>query len=818
MFFITKKGKKQEEIGAKEIDNINDKQDYSRTVNNQVYQNIITNRVVKEAEDALEVTKTLLDSVKDINIEMEKHNQHIDKTVNVSSSVGAFSEEVNASVDETMEVIENTMDKAKEGQRSFNEVVSSIDSVHNTVNNMKDVLEQLSNKSVKIKGIVDTIKGIAKTTHLLSLNANIEAARAGEAGKGFSVVAAEVKKLAESSSSSADEIDNIISEITKVNEETLNVINEGVDKVINSMKTAENAGNVIDDVMKSIERTKDISKQISGAVKDQADKNQYMITVIDELVKVSEAVRSFNENIAINTDRQKASLMTLKHSINNLNQLSNTNIDKSKMIKTEFLMPVSPIQTFDPAMSGDINGSNVLSQINVGLAQFGLGTEVIGAIARSWFVENDNITWNFNLRKDVKFHNGRNITAADVKFSYERILSRKVDSINRWFLSMIQGSDEFYNGIAKDVSGIIVTGQHTLKIILKYPYNSFINNLAHDSCCILPKEEIEIISYKPVGAGPYRFVMDDKEKKEIILEKFENYVLGEALIDVIRIKYDDENLAEKFLNGELDYISLDAENKDLLTKKGYSIGQTECIGMRFLPFNFDSNNPIVHSKEARQGLNYCIDKDRIIKEAFGGLETPANGAFPSSLLSNTRGVGYNRNLSKAKELIRKSGITSPSMTVPIAKNGVKKEMHKQVVKILSENLKEIGITLKVIEVEGTEYYGDETLRKSDMIIYGWLGDSGTADNYIEPLVDVSNAANRSRYNNPAVMEFLEEAKKTRNPYRYKELLLRIESELVEDAPWISLCNICVSYAYQKNVKGLRVHPSNIVKLADAWKE
>lgn len=279
-----------------------------------------------------------------------------------------------------------------------------------------------------------------------------------------------------------------------------------------------------------------------------------------------------------------------------------------------------------------------------------------------------------------------------------------------------------------------------------------------------------------------------------------------------------ENLTEKFLNGELDYINFDGSNKDLLTKKGYGIGQAECVGMRFIPFNFNSSNPIVHSKEARQAINYCIDKDRIIKEAFGGLETPANGAFPASLLSNTSLAGYNRNLSKAKELIRKSGITSLSMTMAVAKSGGRKKNHEQIAEILGGNLKEIGITLKVIEVEGTEYYGDETLRKSDMIIYGWLGDSGTADNYIEPLVDVSNAANRSKYNNPTVMELLEEAKKTRNPYTYKELLNRIENELVGDAPWVSLSNICASYAYQKNVKGLRVHPSNIVKLGDAWKE
>lgn len=814
MFFKKKSSQEQELALTSIIENEIKPKDISK----QVYQNIIAKRVSNEAEEALEVTEILLKSVEDINIEMDKHSEHILKTVDVSSEVGAFSEEVNAGVDETMKVIEDTLSKAKLGQESVNNVITSIENVQYTVENMKGTILELAEKSNRIKGILDTIKGIAKTTHLLSLNANIEAARAGESGRGFAVVAGEVKKLAESSSKSADEIDRIINDITKVTETTLNIIIEGTDKVLSSTSIAEAAGDTINDMMDSVQRTKDISAQISTAVRQQVNKNQNLIAVIDEMVQVAEKVKSFNENISVNADRQKAALNNLKGTITNLNKLSSIENTEKQSVKTRFTMSASSLKTFDPSMATQINDSNILTPINLGLVQFGPGTEVISAIAKNWHIESDNITWNFSLRRNMKFHNGRTITANDVKHTYERLLSKKLDSPNRWFLSMIKGADDFYNGKSNEVAGIVVNGEYNLKIVLEYPYSSFINNLAHCSCAILPKEEFSNIGVKPIGAGPYKFTEWDKTNNEIRLEKFEGYALGEALVDNIIVLCDIENTFEKFEEGTLDYMTVNASNVDKVRAKGYNIDLSQCIGLRFLAFNYRSNNPILKNKYARQAINYCVDKDRIIKEALGGFETVSKGVFPPSVLSNTSLQGYSRNISKARELIKKSGIASGVLTLQVSTNGGNTGFHSRLAVILKENLKEIGIELRIFEVNGAKYYDEESFKKSDLFTYGWLGDSGTADNFIEPLIDINNASNRSKYNNPILMDLINEAKKIRNPYKYREMLCKIENIIVEDAAWVPLSNICVSYTYRNNIKGIKVHPLNIINFSDIWIE
>lgn len=788
-----------------------------KVVNRQKYQNIITQRLYNQAEEVLDMTKMLLKSVEDINIEMEKHGEHVSKTVDVSSEVGAFSQEVSASVEETMNEIEDTLEKAKRGQIAVNNVISSIEIVQDTVESMKNVILELEEKSNKIKGIVDTIKGIAKTTHLLSLNANIEAARAGEAGRGFSVVAGEVKKLAENSSSSADEIDYIISEITKVTDDTLNIIMQGIEKVNESSAVAESAVTVIDEMMSSVEKTRNISNNINTAVKEQADKNQFMVSVINGLVEVSDKVKNFNENMSVNADRQKASLNTLKGTITNLTQMC-TNDNNEEVTKTMFNISIENPKSFDPTRITEMNDTNIVQGIYLGLVKFGSSTEVVGAIARNWHLESDNVTWNFNLRKDMKFHNGRNITARDVKYSFERLLSKEVDSPNRWFLSVIKGANDFYNGNVKEVLGIVVVNDYNIKLILDFPYSSFVNNLAHCSCSILPKEGINSIETEPIGAGPFKFVKWDKINKEIILEKFQGYSLGEALVDNIKFKMEIANPVESFLEGNLDYIAVNGANINKVKEKNYNINLAQCIGSRFITFNHRSSNSLITNREARQAISYCIDRERIIKEALGGSELPAKGPFPTSVLDNKSAVPYSRNMNKARELLKRSGAAANSLTLNIIKTGSNASFHSILASILGENLKELGISLKVVEINSKEYYAEENLKNCDLFVYGWLGDSGTADNFIEPLIDINNASNRSKYNNPKLMDMLEEAKKTKNPYKYKELLCKLENMMIEDAAWIYLSTICTSFACQERVKGLRINPLNLIKYDDMWIE
>jgi len=233
-------------------------------------------------------------------------------------------------------------------------------------------------------------------------------------------------------------------------------------------------------------------------------------------------------------------------------------------------------------------------------------------------------------------------------------------------------------------------------------------------------------------------------------------------------------------------------------------------------FNLNSNNVLIRNKSLRQAINYCIDKEKIIVEGLANTEIAAKGIFPKSIIDNNTLVGYRRDLSKAKELMKKSNINSGTITFPVTKNENKKGLQYMLADIISVNLKEIGITLNVVELDAETY--SKQSGNYDMQLYGWLGDSGTADNFIEPLIDIKNTSIKNTYNNPRLMEMLDAAKKSRNPYKYRELMCNIEKEMVEDAPYIFLSHICVSYALSNKIKGLKVHSLNMINLENIWKE
>jgi len=144
--------------------------------------------------------------------------------------------------------------------------------------------------------------------------------------------------------------------------------------------------------------------------------------------------------------------------------------------------------------------------------------------------------------------------------------------------------------------------------------------------------------------------------------------------------------------------------------------------------------------------------------------------------------------------------------------------HEKISGILKENLKEIGIKVKTCEVKGDYFDNSFSNSNCDLFLYGWIGDSGTSDNFIQPLIDKGSVMNYGKYHNQEILEMLERARKTKNPYKYNELMNDIESKIIDDAPWIFLSTICSSYAIKNNIKGLKVHPLEIVEFNDIWIE
>ena len=119
----------------------------------------------------------------------------------------------------------------------------------------------------------------------------------------------------------------------------------------------------------------------------------------------------------------------------------------------------------------------------------------------------DGLTWTFHLRQDTKFHNGREVVAADFKYGWERLTDPANKSNYQTLLSMVKGYDEMTAGTAKQLSGVVATDKYTLTVTLTSPFADFPMITAMVQCSPIPKEEVDkdaaAFAEKPVGNGPF---------------------------------------------------------------------------------------------------------------------------------------------------------------------------------------------------------------------------------------------------------------------------------------------------------------------------
>ncbi|MBI4640351.1 MAG: hypothetical protein HY731_06635, partial [Candidatus Tectomicrobia bacterium] len=160
--------------------------------------------------------------------------------------------------------------------------------------------------------------------------------------------------------------------------------------------------------------------------------------------------------------------------------------------------------TLDPALMMNIYAYTISQQIFDGLVQFDGDLNVIPAIADFWEGSRDGRTWTFQLKKGVKFHNGREVTAQDFVYSFTRLLDPKVKSPIANLLSDIKGARNFLKGEVEQVDGLKALEKYTLQIELEEPFAPFLSILAMANVKVVPKETVENgIQTRPVGTGPF---------------------------------------------------------------------------------------------------------------------------------------------------------------------------------------------------------------------------------------------------------------------------------------------------------------------------
>ncbi|GIO04111.1 methyl-accepting chemotaxis protein [Brevibacillus reuszeri] len=279
-------------------------------------------QLTASAEQTSSATEQVATAVQEVAISAEKQTAGIDHNVDSLQEISSGVTRIVESVHLLTELAKHTTDQANEGGNSVNLVMGQMSSIHESVEKSDHMIKSLYDRSKEIGSISEVISGISQQTNLLALNAAIEAARAGEHGKGFSVVATEVRLLAEQSQESAKQISELITEIQKETKESVENMEKVKQDVANGLELSTDTIHKFEQIMESTKQTTPHIDEVSVIAQQIVAAVQEVKETANQLAMIAKGNAETAEEVAASTEEQLASMQEISASAQSLSALS----------------------------------------------------------------------------------------------------------------------------------------------------------------------------------------------------------------------------------------------------------------------------------------------------------------------------------------------------------------------------------------------------------------------------------------------------------------------------------------------------------------
>ena len=485
-------------------------------------------------------------------------------------------------------------------------------------------------------------------------------------------------------------------------------------------------------------------------------------------------------------------------------------------------------RALDPAFFDDGESAKVACNIYEGLYRYGdENTDVLPSLATALpDISDDGLTYTITLREGVKFHDGTDFDAEAVKTSVDRQLAPNVTS-DMPYATFVFGDEASGVGVVK----VDVTDPTTVVFTLRSPSTPFIKNLAMTLAApIVSPTALEQnnndLSEAPCGTGPYKFVSWTKSDN-VKLVAFDDYwdTDHKPITPNVVFKVIPENATRvtALLNGEVDVIDgVDVSAADQITGGGYTLFNQDGMTINYMAFNTDTtaaNPSVCTDPEIRQALASAINVPELVTALYGDYATVANSVMPLWMAPYDKDVPASTfDPDTAKTTLAAKGVTTLNCITYSNPRPYNTKGGQVLAETIQGYLSAVGVTLNITPYDWTTYKSKVQTDSFDICFYGWTGDNGDPDNFMNLLADSNWSMNVARYVDADYQALIKKGVETPLGTDRDNIYLQCEQMVAQKRPWLTIShskNLC---GVNPKVQDFFYHPTGSVFMRGVSKQ
>ncbi len=448
--------------------------------------------------------------------------------------------------------------------------------------------------------------------------------------------------------------------------------------------------------------------------------------------------------------------------------------------------------TLDPQKTSGTLTFQTLKSIYDTLAEPDMQGKIVPALAEKWAVSDDGLTWTFQLRKNVHFHNGDLMTSRDVKATFGRMVDKATASPKA----------KEYSAIA----AIETPDDATVVFKLKKPTSPLLATLASGWSAILPKKLIDSghdFGAKPVGTGPFvlkKWVRDS----QVVLEKNKNYWMpGLPKLDRVVMHIIPERAVgvQGLVSGQID-VAYTVDKDDIpLLESSPDVTVNKSLSALILVMSMNCSRPVLKDLRVRQAVNYAIDKQKVLDIAYGGGKPIGTFMDYGNAYYKDFTNLYPYDPQKARKLLAEAGVgKDTTLQLFLPQNY---ELHVKAGEMYQDMLKKVGLNVKIKLVDWSTWISDVYRGgKYDLTVIGHTGKldpDGTLAGY-------GTAGRYVKWVNPRAAELIARAREVSGFEKRKQLYDEVLKIMAEEVPFMYLGSSYRYTAVRSNVTDFRMTP------------